>query len=103
MVDPKYDIKLIDKDILRLLKYSQSSHRKDDPIPLAIVQSFGTIGNVAWTDILLPQNEIHETFISYKRPDGSTMKILQGQRINFSLAVLYAQYQISRPKGDTNA
>ena len=103
MVDPKYDIERIDKDILRLLKYSRSSHRKNDPIPLALVQSFGTIGNVVWTDILLPQNEIHETFISYKRPDGSIMEISQGQRTNFSLAVLYAQYRFSQPKGDTNA
>ena len=55
MVDPKYDIKRIDTNIIGLLKYSRSGHRKHDAIPLAIVQAFGTMGNVVWTDILLTQ------------------------------------------------
>jgi len=103
MVDPKYDIERIDKNILRLLKYSRSGHKKDDPIPLAIVQAFGTMRNVAWTDILLQQNEIHDMFKSYEKPDGSTMMISQGQHNDFCLAVLYAQYRFSRPKGGSNA
>ena len=95
MVDPKYDIEWIDKNILRLLKYSQSGHKKDDLIPLIIVQAVGNMRNVVWIDILLPQNDIHDMFKSYKKPDGSTVTISQGQSNNFCLAVLYAQYRFS--------
>ena len=37
MVDPKYNIKRIPKDILMFLKYTQSGHMTDDPIPFAMV------------------------------------------------------------------
>lgn len=62
----------------------------DDPISLALVQTFG---DVSWVDILMDQHQIHQIFDSYEAPDGSERKISKGQRHNFTLAILYIQYR----------
>ena len=67
MVDPRFDINQIPKDILKFLKYTQSGHEADDSIPLAIVQLFG---NVGWHDIIIVQDMIEQLFTTYEAPNG---------------------------------
>lgn len=95
MDDPKHNIKCIDKYLLKFFKYIQSGHRPDDPIPLATVQTFR---DASWSDIFLDQDEIHNVFTSYEKPDGDEYEINRGHHINFALAILYAQYCSSHPK-----
>ena len=95
MVDPSYDLSCMDKELLCFLKYTHSGHQSDDIIPLALAQMFR---NAMFIDIILEEEEIHSTFVSYESPDGIVHPIMKGQCANFVLASLYAWYCFAQYK-----
>ena len=87
MLDPRFDIQRILKDVLAFLKYTWSGHKSNDSILLAIVQFFD---NVGWDDILIGQDIIEWLFTTYKAPNGFERKVMLGKSLNFILGTFYA-------------
>ena len=92
VVDPKYDILHINKELLWSLKYTCNGHQSDDPIPLALVQTYG---DSTFQDIFMSQDEVHQVLNEYEASDGAVCVIRRGQHLNFAMAVLYAQYHFA--------
>ena len=82
MVDPRYYISCLDKDLLHFLKYMHIGHRSDDIIPLALLQFRLTI--------MIDEEEIHDIFIQYDTPDGIIHPLLKGHCVRLVLGSLYA-------------
>ena len=94
MVDPRFDINRIPKDILKFLKYTQSGHEADASIQLAIVQLFE---NVRWDDILIGQDMIEQLITTYESPNGVDSEVMLGKGVNFVLGTYYVQYHLAQP------
>ena len=96
MVNPRYDISQIPKEILYFLEIARCGTKSDDPILLALVQKFWRI---SWRDILMPQDMIGSLFVRNKAPDGRERPIIKGQVVNLMMAVHYARYRFNQPIG----
>ena len=97
MINPKYDVSHIKKELLRFLEYTCSGHRSDDPILLELIQAFR---DVIFYEIVMSQQEVHHIFEQYEACDGIIVPITRGQCQCFAYAVLYAQYRYSQVKTD---